>query len=99
MDIYIEYLPALAKSRFANDQRYRHLVLKSRSDPPEVKLTNSEIDVLYWAAQGKTSEETAMILGLTKHTLNTYRKRAIEKLNASNITHAIYLAQLYDLIV
>lgn len=98
INIFIEALPSLKKTRFATDQHYRHVVITSRDDPPVEQLTAGESEVLYWAARGKTSEDTAILLGLTKYTLDTYRKRAIAKLNATNITHATYLAQLYNLI-
>jgi DNA-binding CsgD family transcriptional regulator len=98
LPMFYENLPTLKNTRFASDERYRELVIKNRNDPPTEKLTTGEIDVLYWAAQGKTSEETGMLLGLTKNSLDTYRKRAIAKLNAANITHAVYIASLYGLI-
>ncbi len=99
MDIFLEYLPELKKTRFGSDANFRNNVIKNRADPPTEKLSQGEIDVLYWAAQGKTAEETAILLGLTKHTLETYRKRATNKLNAANITHAVYLAQQNQIIV
>ena len=62
-------------------------------------LTNNEKNILYWASNGKTSEETSFILGLTKHTVQTYRKKAIQKLNASNISHSISIARSCNMIV
>lgn len=62
------------------------------------KLYPSEIETLYWAARGKTSEETAIILKLSPNTITSYRKQAIQKLNASNITHAVFLAAQLGLI-
>mgnify|MGYP001253425383 CR=1 FL=1 len=96
--MFLENLPTLKNTRFATDERYREVIIKNRNDPPKEKLTTGEVDFLYWAAQGKTSEETGIILGLTKNSLDTYRKRAIAKLNAANITHAVYTASLYGLI-
>ena len=63
------------------------------------KLYACEIEVLYWAAQGKTSYETSLILGLTQHTVNSYRKNAIFKLEASNVVHAVYKAYFEGIIV
>lgn len=57
-----------------------------------------EMEVLYWAAQGKTSWETAMILELKGNTIFTYRKEAIKKLSASNITNAVWLATKIGLV-
>ncbi len=61
-------------------------------NPHKNDLYPCEIETLYWAARGKTTEETAMILNLSGHTIATYRKLAIQKLNASNITHAVFIA-------
>jgi LuxR family transcriptional regulator, quorum-sensing system regulator BjaR1 len=91
-------LPVLDKTRFATDQSFRHMVIKNRCSPPKEELSNGEKEVLYWAGHGKTSEESGMLMKLTKSTVETYRKHAIAKLAASNITHAVYLAKLYMLI-
>jgi DNA-binding CsgD family transcriptional regulator len=98
LDVYLEALPTLEQTRFATDPTFRAMVIKNRSSAPHAKLSKGEREVLYWAGQGKTSEETGLLMNLTKSTLETYRKRAIAKLNASNITHAVYLAKLYHLI-
>ena len=63
------------------------------------KLYACEIEVLYWTAQGKTSYETSLILGLTQHTVNSYRKNAIFKLEANNVVHAVYKAYFEGIIV
>lgn len=92
-------LPSLTTSRFANDERYRFAIIRNRQVKcPMPKLTHSELKVLYWASQGKTAEETAIILDLSKNTIITYRKTATEKLEAANITHAVYLAHGHRLI-
>lgn len=61
---------------------------------PRSQLTPREIDVLTWAAQGKTSSETATILGISTETVNHHLKYAISKMKVSNkvqaVAHAIY---------
>jgi len=54
------------------------------------KLTEREVQCLYWAAHGKSSEETAMILKIKKSTVEDYRKHIKQKLNCSSMAHAIY---------
>lgn len=98
LDVYVEALPALDKTRFATDQAFRHMVIKNRCCSPEARLSDGEREVLYWAGHGKTSYETALLMQLAQSTVETYRKRAIAKLAASNVTHAVYLAKLYLLI-
>lgn len=57
-------------------------------------LTPREVDVLIWASRGKTSAETATILGISTETVNHHLKYAISKLKVSNkvqaVAHAIY---------
>lgn len=55
-------------------------------------LTVREKECLHWAAKGKSSEETALILAVKKSTVNYYRKQIKEKLNCINMTQAVYEA-------
>ena len=52
-------------------------------------LSQRETDCLQWAAAGKTSVETGIILGLSPHTVNQYLAAATTKLKAVNRTHAV----------
>lgn len=61
-------------------------------------LSNRERDCLQWAAAGKTSLETSIILGLSPHTINQYLTKATEKLGAVNRTHAVTKAVRLGLI-
>ncbi len=58
------------------------------------QLTPREVDVLTWASHGKTSAETATILGISTETVNHHLKYAIAKLKVANkvqaVAHAIY---------
>jgi DNA-binding CsgD family transcriptional regulator len=55
-------------------------------------LSPRELEVLLWAAKGKTYEETASILNLKFSSVHTYMNTLKLKLNATNITHAVALA-------
>ncbi|WP_157944668.1 helix-turn-helix domain-containing protein [Mangrovicella endophytica] len=55
-------------------------------------LSGRQIECLYWAAQGKTSNETAMILDLSVFTVNNHLREAAIRLNAANRTHAVAMA-------
>lgn len=61
-------------------------------------LTTRETDCLQWAAAGKTSLETGIILGLSPHTVNQYLSEATLKLKAVNRTHAVTKAVRLGLI-
>ena len=57
--------------------------------PVATALTRREHHCLQWAAAGKTSVETAMILGLSPHTINQHLTQAASKLGAVNRAHAV----------
>lgn len=53
-------------------------------------VSKREVDVLYWVLEGKTDEEIATIVGLSKATVKFHIRRATEKLGSSNrITAAL----------
>ncbi len=52
-------------------------------------LTPQERACVEWTAAGKTSNEIADILALSKHTVNHYLNRAADKLGTSNRTQAV----------
>ncbi len=52
-------------------------------------LTVRELEVLHWAASGKTSTEIAAILSLSDHTVNTYMNTAMRKLDCVNRTQLV----------
>jgi DNA-binding CsgD family transcriptional regulator len=61
-------------------------------------LSQRETHCLQWAAAGKTSIETGIILGLSPHTVNQYLTAATTKLKAVNRTHAVTKAVRLGLI-
>lgn len=59
-------------------------------DRPRVaRLTIRERDVLSWIAHGKTKGEVADILSVTENTVRMHVRHIIDKLNVSNVTHAV----------
>lgn len=57
-----------------------------------VNLSPREKEVLLWGADGKTSEEIAIILGVTKDTVNFHFKTLQKKMGATNRVQAIAYA-------
>ena len=53
------------------------------------RLSPRERECLLWIAEGKTYWETAVILGLSEHTVRCYLESARHKLGAANNTHAV----------
>ena len=60
-------------------------VKKARNSP----ISPRESTCLSWAAVGKTADEIADILKISKHTVHFHTKNAIKKLDALNKTHAV----------
>jgi DNA-binding CsgD family transcriptional regulator len=56
------------------------------------KLSNREVECLRWAAAGKSSDEIAIILGISVYTVSSYFKSAARKLQAVNRMQAIACA-------
>jgi DNA-binding NarL/FixJ family response regulator len=53
----------------------------SKTDPPPDPLTNRERQVLQLIAEGKTTKEIAVILGVSAKTAETHRTKLMEKLD------------------
>ncbi|MBV8665874.1 MAG: response regulator [Burkholderiaceae bacterium] len=64
-----------------------------------VDLNSREIDSLTWSARGKTSDEIAQILGLTKRNVDFHLDSARTKLNVATRTQAVVKAVTGGLIV
>ena len=63
-----------------------------------VQLSNREIEVLRWTADGKTSNEISRILKISERTVNFHISNIVTKLNASNKISATIKAALLGLI-
>lgn len=62
--------------------------------PGEIRLSDREIESLTWAARGKTSAEIAIILGLSKRTVDFHLDSARDKLHvATRIEAAVKAAR------
>jgi DNA-binding NarL/FixJ family response regulator len=58
----------------------------------QVALNDRELECLAWSGRGKTSQEIATILGLSKRTVNFHIENACRKLNVSTRTEAVVKA-------
>ena len=62
------------------------------------QLRAREIEALQWAALGKTSWETSMIMGVAKRTIDFYIKNACMTLNVANKTQAVAKCVFFGII-
>ncbi len=67
-------------------------VARTGMRPATVPLNEREVEVLTWAARGKTSAEIAKILDLTKRTVDFHIDNARGKLGAATRTEAVLKA-------
>ncbi len=58
--------------------------LRAQQSARGAKLSKRELECLYWAAAGKTTNEMAKILSLSDYTVNHYLNRATRKLDSVN---------------
>ena len=63
-----------------------------------IELSDREIDVLRWTAEGKTSAEIALILDISERTVNFHVNAVVAKLGATNQTSAAVRAAMLGLI-
>ncbi|MDM9626057.1 LuxR C-terminal-related transcriptional regulator [Rhizobium sp. S152] len=67
-------------------------------EQPAENLSGREVECLRWSAAGKSSEEIAIILELSSHTVVGYLKSAMRKLDSVNRMQAVARALRYRLI-
>lgn len=75
-----------------------YIRLHHRALQPKVRLSGRESECLRWASIGKTSWETACILGVSERTVNFHLGNTFAKLNVNNKQAAVAQAILQDLI-
>ncbi len=61
-------------------------------------LSPRQLEILTWAAKGKTYWETGRILGITHASIHTHIDKLKSKMNAVNIAHAVALGYELGLI-
>jgi DNA-binding NarL/FixJ family response regulator len=66
-------------------------ITKVFGEPPQVKLSAREVDVLSNLASGKNRSQAAYDLKISENTLRVYVDSARHKLGALNLPHAIAL--------
>jgi len=69
--------------------RVRPLLSKGDDSTEDFKITRRELECVLWAARGKTSWETAVILNISEATVNFHLTNAMKKLRVFSRAHAI----------
>jgi len=71
---------------------------RATARPSLVSLNEREVETLTWAARGKTSAEIAVILGLSKRTIDFHLDNARNKLGVATRIEAAVKAAIRQLI-
>jgi len=64
----------------------------------QLRLAKREKEVLKWVAKGFSSKKIAEEMGISFHTVQTYRKRLLEKTQVKNTSELINFAFMHALI-
>jgi len=70
-------------------QALQKLAVAEGLDADTPRFRRREIEVVEWTAEGKTSSEIALLLGLSEYTVNEYIGSAMRKLDALNRIHLV----------
>jgi len=89
--IDFDVLAAILANRLAR-------VARSAAALPPVDLSDREIEALTWSARGKTSQEIAQILSLSKRTVDFHIENARQKLGVATRVEAAVRAAMGRLI-
>ena len=68
--------------------------MRRQKNPACTALTAREREVLQWSADGKSAQDIADTLNLSKSAIDFHLKNSIQKLNAPNKTAAVARAAL-----
>jgi LuxR family quorum sensing-dependent transcriptional regulator len=88
VDLHPDILPvvdALGRKAF---NMLRQLQGGQEEDQQPV-LTPREREVLQWSAAGKTVDDIAIILGISRYTVETHLRNVRDKLEVSNLVHGV----------
>ncbi|MFT6914846.1 MAG: LuxR family quorum-sensing system transcriptional regulator SolR [Motiliproteus sp.] len=87
----LSWLTQQAHASFSN-------IMHSGTQKDTTRLTQREIEILRWTAEGKTSSEAAIILNITTRTVNFHLNNASAKFGSANKTAAVVQAALMGLL-
>lgn len=79
-------------------QAFASLLSPERHLPPNDRLTQREVEVLQWTADGKTTGQISEILTISENTVSFHIKNAIVKLKTSNKTAAAVRAAMLGML-
>ena len=64
----------------------------------ETSLSDRELEIIQFIAEGYTNSQIAAVLYLSNHTINTHRKNIMKKLNVNNTAGIVMYAVKTELV-
>lgn len=86
------------KLRYLNDLIRRYCEALNLFECGASALTEREIEILRWTADGKCTNDVALILGISGHTVNYHLKQISKKMNCSTKLQAATYAAAINII-
>ena len=83
----------------ARIQKIHHLMLKEKHMVIHSKISSREVEIIQQICNGKTTDEIAKILNLSKHTVESHRTNIFSKLDVRNVAELVALAFRVGLVV
>jgi DNA-binding CsgD family transcriptional regulator len=83
----------------ARIQKIHHLMLKEKHLVIHSKISSREGEIIQQISNGKTTDEIAKILNLSKHTVESHRTNIFSKLDVRNVAELVALAFRVGLVV
>lgn len=77
---------------------YKRLLAAPRDIEVAISLSKKEQEILSWAGMGKTDEDIATILGISRNTVDTHMRHIFEKMGVNSRILAVVKALTYGLI-
>lgn len=77
--------------------RLSEYLIPQEGTEADFQLTKREKDILRWTAEGKTSNEIAIVMSISDRTVNFHINNIIKKLSVSNKTAAAVKALVLNL--
>ncbi|WP_168189640.1 LuxR family transcriptional regulator [Limnobaculum zhutongyuii] len=78
--------------------RLAEYLLPQENHEADYQLTKREKDILRWTAEGKTSNEIAILMSISDRTVNFHVNNILKKLSVSNKTAATVKAMVLNLL-
>jgi DNA-binding NarL/FixJ family response regulator len=96
-DEIIEAIEALGRHRpfyspSVSEQFFNNLTMRVRGDSSGVRLTAREQEILKLIAEGHRGKNIALILGISKKTVDTHRTAAMRKLQLQSVAEVVRYA-------